>query len=134
MEGSWVTRAPSTPSGGLCRGKGQRKSCVRPKPPFSSPASPGSTCKLPQSSRAPPGSRVESSGRGEDGAGQVLAGQSWAKLLHQLCPLKSCCGGTSPQLGSGVSASYGSAWSIPPCCEHGPPRLHCQAGLTPGAR
>ena len=90
MEGSWVTRAPSTPSGGLCRGKGQRKSCVRPKPPFPSPASPGSTCKLPQSSRAPPGSRVESSGSGEDGAGQVLAGQSWAKPLRQLCPLKSC--------------------------------------------
>ena len=43
-------------------------------------------------------------------------------------------GGTSPQLGSGVSASYGSAWSIPPCCEHGPPRLHCQAGLTQGVR
>ena len=45
---------------------------------------------MPRSSRAPPGSRAESSGSGEDGAGQVLAGQSWAKPLRQLCPLKSC--------------------------------------------
>ena len=32
MEGSWVSRAPSTPSGGLCQGKGQRKSPVRETP------------------------------------------------------------------------------------------------------
>lgn len=120
MEGSWVTRAPSTPSGGLCMGKGQRKSRVRPKPPFLSPASLGSTPEAPRRSRAAPGSGPESSGSGEDGAGQVLAGHGWAKQLRQLCPLKS---GPQPWgQGSGVSASYGYTWSIPLRCEHGPPR------------
>ena len=38
-------------------------------------------------------------------------------------------GGTSPQLGSGVSASYGYARSIPPCCEHGPPGCSARQGL-----
>lgn len=87
---SWASWAPSAPSGVLCMGKGQRKSCVRPVLPSASSASPGSSAKLARSSWVPPDCGAESSSGGEDGAGQALAGHSWAKLLHQLCPLKSC--------------------------------------------
>lgn len=45
MEGSWDTLDPSTLFGGLCIGKGCRKSSVRPKLHFLSPSSPGSTSK-----------------------------------------------------------------------------------------
>lgn len=70
--------------------RAERKSCVRPKPPCPSPARPGSTPKLPRSSRGACGGGAESRGSGEAGAGQALAGHSWAKQLRQLCPLESC--------------------------------------------
>ena len=60
MEGSCVTWAPSTPSGGLCRGKRQSKSCVRPKQAaFSLSCQPGEHL---QAAPKQPGTARQSSG------------------------------------------------------------------------
>ena len=127
MEGSWVTRAPSTPSGGLRTGKGQRKSRVRPKPPFLSPASPGSAPEVPRHSRAAPGSGAESSGSGEDGAGQVLAGRGWAKQLRQLCPPKS---GPQPRgRGAVCPPRTATPGASPRDASTGPPGCAARQGL-----
>lgn len=88
-----------------------------------------SASQLPSSSWALPGSGAESSGGGEGRAGQALAGHSWTKPLHQLCPLKSCAqrwGQLSPA---------GERCFVRVLLEHPPtPRARVPQAAAPGVR
>jgi len=125
MEGSRVTRAPSAPSGDLCVGKGQRRSCVRPKPPSPCAGSPGSAAKLPRSSRCHPAVERRAAAVVRTGLGRGCldrAGQSSCASCAR--PRAACRRGASlPGLGAvfghgraAAGASPRGVSTVPPGC------------------